>query len=209
MERVITREPTTAMRNLFTIGHSTHAIDDFIALLQRHAIDAVADVRSVPHSAYNPQFNRGALTQSLSDNAIHYVFMGRELGARSDNPACYVDGRVQFKLLAAEPQFIRGIERLRRGMATHRIAIMCAEKDPTTCHRMILVCRTMRAFASIEHILEDGALETQSDAERRLRDHLGITADMLRDERQSIEDAYDAQAARMGYKKPAGGDGEN
>lgn len=190
---------------LFTIGHSTHAIDDFVALLKRHGIGAVADVRSAPHSAYNPQFNRDALKKSLQQNAIHYVFMGRELGARSDNPACYVGGRVQFKLLAAEPQFARGIERLRRGMEKYRVAIMCAEKDPLACHRMILVCRAMRKLASIEHILDDGEIEPHADAERRLRDQLGITADLLRDEAQSIEDAYDAQGKKMGYaKKDAG-----
>ncbi|MDD9856095.1 MAG: DUF488 domain-containing protein [Gammaproteobacteria bacterium] len=191
---------------LFTVGHSTHSTAHFIALLQRHGVDAVVDVRSVPHSAYNPQFNRDALQKSLRDNAIQYVFLGRELGARSDNPACYVDGKVQFKLLAAQPLFARGIERLRRGMAQYRVAIMCAEKDPLTCHRMILVCRRMRALASIQHILDDGALESHAHAERRLRDKLGIHADLLRDEKQSIEDAYDAQGERMGYAKKTPGD---
>jgi len=128
------------------------------------------------------------------------------LGARSDNPACYVDGKVQFKLLAAQPLFARGIERLRRGMAQYRVAIMCAEKDPLTCHRMILVCRRMRALASIQHILDDGALESQAHAEHRLREKLGIHADLLRDEKQSIEDAYDAQGRRMGYAKKNPGD---
>lgn len=191
---------------LFTVGHSTHSTAHFIALLQRHGVDAVVDVRSVPHSAYNPQFNRDALQKSLRDNAIQYVFLGRELGARSDNPACYVDGKVQFKLLAAQPLFARGIERLRRGMAQYRVAIMCAEKDPLTCHRMILVCRRMRALTSIQHILDDGALESHAHAERRLREQLGIHADLLRDEKQSIEDAYDAQGERMGYAKKTPGD---
>ena len=191
---------------LFTVGHSTHSTAHFIALLQRHGVDAVVDVRSVPHSAYNPQFNRDALQKSLRDNAIQYVFLGRELGARSDNPACYVDGKVQFKLLAAQPLFARGIERLRRGMAQYRVAIMCAEKDPLTCHRMILVCRRMRALASIQHILDDGAIESHAHAEHRLREKLGIHADLLRDEKQSIEDAYDAQGRRMGYTKKTPGD---
>ncbi|MDD9823098.1 MAG: DUF488 domain-containing protein [Gammaproteobacteria bacterium] len=191
---------------LFTVGHSPHSTAHFIALLQRHGVDAVVDVRSVPHSAYNPQFNRDALQKSLRDNAIQYVFLGRELGARSDNPACYVDGKVQFKLLAAQPLFARGIERLRRGMAQYRVAIMCAEKDPLTCHRMILVCRRMRALTSIQHILDDGALESHAHAERRLREKLGIHADLLRDEKQSIEDAYDAQGRRMGYAKKTPGD---
>lgn len=196
---------------LFTIGHSTHAVEDFIALLKLHGVEAVVDVRSVPHSAYNPQFNREALKESLRENAIHYVFLGKELGARSENPACYVNGKVQFKRLAAEPLFARGVQRLRRGMEKYRVALMCAEKDPVTCHRMILVCRNMRPFAArIKHILADGALETNAQAERRLQRQLGIYSDLLRDEQQSIEDAYDAQGRAMAYtpKAPADAGGK-
>jgi len=197
-----------ATDTLFTVGHSTHSAADFVALLQRHAIEAVVDVRSMPRSAYNPQFNRAALQELLRANRIHYVFLGRELGARSDDPACYVDGQVQFKLLAASELFAHGIARLRTGMAQYRVAIICAEKDPLTCHRMILVCRRMREVATIQHILDNGALESHADAERRLRDQLGLSADLLRDEAQSIEDAYDAQSRKMAYKKSAAAGGE-
>jgi len=191
---------------LFTIGHSTHPIEHFVELLKRHGVDALCDVRSQPHSAYNPQFNRAALQKSLRENAVNYVFLGRELGARSDNPDCYVDGKVVYQLLAGQMLFAHGIQRLRRTMEKHTVALMCAEKDPVTCHRMILVCRNMRPFtARIKHILADGALETNAQAERRLQRKLGIYSDLLRDEQQSIEDAYDAQGRAMAYapKTPA------
>lgn len=196
---------------LFTIGHSTHPVGHFVELLKRHGVDAVCDVRSQPHSAYNPQFNRDALQKSLREHAIHYVFLGKELGARSENPECYVDGKVAYQLLAGDPLFARGMRRLRRGMEQYRVALMCAEKDPVTCHRMILVCRNMRPFAAhIAHILADGTLETNAQAERRLQRKLGIYSDLLRDERQSIEDAYDAQGRAMGYapKAPADAGGK-
>ncbi|MDD9857340.1 MAG: DUF488 domain-containing protein [Gammaproteobacteria bacterium] len=196
---------------LFTIGHSTHPIGHFVELLKQHGVDAVCDVRSHPHSAYNPQFNRDALQKSLREHAIHYVFLGKELGARSENPDCYVDGKVEYQLLAGAPLFARGMERLRRGMEKYAVALMCAEKDPVTCHRMILVCRNMRPFtARIKHILADGALETNAQAERRLQHKLGIYSDLLRNEQQSIEDAYDAQGRAMAYapKAPADAGGK-
>ena len=171
-------------------------------LLQQHAVDVVCDVRSQPYSEYNPQFNRDALKAALRENAITYIFMGRELGVRSENPSCYIDGKVQYGYLANEPLFRRGIERLCRGMEEYTVALMCAEKDPITCHRMILVCRKMRPLATqIKHILADGTIETNAQAERRLRNSLGIHPDLLRGESQSIEDAYDKQGQKIAYVK--------
>ena len=71
---------------LFTIGHSNHPIAHFLALLQQHAIAALADVRSVPYSRRHPQFSRAPLAQSLAAAGIDYLFLGDELGARLDAP---------------------------------------------------------------------------------------------------------------------------
>ena len=90
----------TRGRAIYTIGHSTHSMDAFISLLEKHHIDAVADVRSVPYSRWQPQFNRESLQSALGDHAIAYVFLGKELGARSDDRRCYEDGRVSYRLLA-------------------------------------------------------------------------------------------------------------
>jgi uncharacterized protein (DUF488 family) len=74
---------------IFTIGHSNHLIEAFIALLHRHGITAVGDVRSHPYSRYVPQYSREPLQAALTQAGIEYVFLGKELGARSENPACY------------------------------------------------------------------------------------------------------------------------
>ncbi len=87
-------------RELYTIGHSNHEIAHFIALLRKHGVTAVADVRSHPYSRYVPQYSRERLKGALADSDIAYVFLGRELGARSDNPACYRRGKVQYDCLA-------------------------------------------------------------------------------------------------------------
>jgi uncharacterized protein (DUF488 family) len=72
---------------VYTIGHSNHPEEHFLGLLRQHAIQAVADVRSSPYSRYTPHFDRESLQKSLARAGIRYVFLGQELGARSDDPA--------------------------------------------------------------------------------------------------------------------------
>jgi uncharacterized protein (DUF488 family) len=154
---------------LYTIGHSNHAIEKFVELLQWHGVTAVADVRSAPYSKYAPQFNSEPLAAYLKRQGIDYVFLGKELGARPQNPSCYVAGRVDFVKLAATPLFKAGVERLRQILQTSTLALMCTEKDPAMCHRTILVCRNLRGRGwAIRHILADGTLEEHEDIERRL-----------------------------------------
>jgi len=74
------------MLELYTIGHSTHSIEDFINLLKMHSITALCDVRSQPYSQYNPQYNRENLQKDVKQAGIAYVFLGNELGPRSDDP---------------------------------------------------------------------------------------------------------------------------
>jgi uncharacterized protein (DUF488 family) len=191
------------MNTLYTIGHSTHPTEQLLHLLSVHHITAVADVRSSPFSRHNPQFNRENLQKALRDAGIEYVFLGKELGARSEDPTCYADGKLQFDRLAQTEAFQSGLIRLRRGMESYRVALLCAEKDPITCHRMILVCRNIRQDASkIEHILEDGSLEENGQAELRLMQSLGIGENNLfaRPE-ELIERAYDMQGRRIAYEE--------
>ena len=101
---------------LLTIGHSTHSIERFIELLRRHGVDAVADVRSTPASRFALQFNREALRDSLEAASIRYVFLGRELGARSSDPRCYVNGKVQYGRLARTPEFYTDDELLAQAL---------------------------------------------------------------------------------------------
>jgi hypothetical protein len=90
---------------------------------------------------------------------------------------------------------------LRKGMATYRIALMCAEKDPLTCHRMILICRNLRGDdIVIQHILEDGAIEDNRDTEKRLMKLLKIDpADLFSTEADQIQRAYDRQGEKVAY----------
>ncbi|MGH8533157.1 MAG: DUF488 family protein, partial [Gammaproteobacteria bacterium] len=115
---------------LYSIGHSNHEITAFVELLRQHGITAIGDVRSHPYSRYVPQYSREPLKTALVNGGIAYVFLGKELGARSNNPACYRQGKVQYDLLAQEAFFAEGVKRVIQGMERYVIALMCAEKDP-------------------------------------------------------------------------------
>ena len=192
----------TEQLSVFTIGHSNHPIEKFIELLRLYRIDALADVRSAPASRFNPQFNKKPLAASLKQAGIAYVFLGRELGARPEDPATYENGRVQYRKLAATPLFRSGIERVEQGARKLRISLMCAEKDPLDCHRTLLVSRALeRDHVAVTHILADGALESQHDAMRRLLklEPAGL-GDMFDAEETLIELAVQRRERRVAYQ---------
>ena len=191
---------------IYTVGHSNHPIERFVALLAPHGITAVADVRSTPYSRFNPQFRREKLQAALAESGIHYVFLGEELGARSQDDACYdADGRVSYARLAKTDRFRKGIERLKAGMAQYRISLMCAEREPLECHRTILVSRELvREGVPVTHILGDSSLETHGEAMQRLAASLKLTgADLFSEQAAMIEEACDLQAARIAYVRPS------
>jgi uncharacterized protein (DUF488 family) len=200
------------MDELYTIGHSTHSKEQFVELLSMHAITAVCDVRSQPYSKFNPQFNREALQLELKRHGIAYVYLGKELGPRSDDPNCYEDGRVRYDLLSETDLFQEGLRRVREGMKSYRIALMCAEKDPIMCHRTILVCRHIDADKiKIMHILEDGSIEENTESIRRLMQALKMAEqDLFTPPGQMIARAYDIQGGKIAYVQNDDGDsGEN
>src|SRR6266436_5107139 len=186
---------------IYTIGHSTHSLERFVALLKQHGITALCDVRSQPYSRMHPQFNRENLKQSLREHGIAYVFLGQELGARSEDPSCYVHGKVQYDRLARSTLFQKGLDRIRNGMRDFYLALMCAEKDPLTCHRAILVARHLEGLGiHVEHILEDGSLESHGTALGRLLRQLHLSEQHLFHSREDvIEEAYRVQGERIAY----------
>jgi len=196
----MTRESSST---LYTIGHSDHSAEKFGELLRRHEITAIADVRSSPYSQRVPHFNRELLARELERLGIRYVFLGLELGARRSEAACYEDGRARYSLIAEAPLFQEGLNRVRGGIEKHRIALMCAEKDPLTCHRSILICRNLKPdLPRIEHILDDGTLEPHEELESRLLDHSGLAEpDLFMTDEERLERAYDWQAERIEYRE--------
>lgn len=186
---------------VYTIGHSTHSMEELINLLAAHHVTAVADVRSHPYSHFNPQFNRENLHPSLKTGGISYVFLGRELGARPEDRTCYVDGTVQYDLLARTGLFQEGLRRVAEGVRRHRIALLCAEKDPLTCHRAILVCRHLVTRGiEVQHILEDGRLQSHDEALARLLKELSLPeGDLFLTRDDFIVEAYNRRGRQIAY----------
>lgn len=199
------------MNTIYTIGHSTLPIEDFVRLLQLHDITAICDVRSQPYSRVNSQFNRTNLERFVKKENIAYVFLGKELGARSEETNCYENGKVQYHILGDSELFREGIERLRRGIETYRIALMCAEKDPIECHRTILIGRKLVELnIGVKHILPQGKIESQTEALERLRLRLKLPeSDLLRTHEEILMDAYRIQADRIAYTPPDATDTAN
>jgi uncharacterized protein (DUF488 family) len=193
---------------IYSVGHSTHSIERFIDLLKLHSVTAVADVRSSPYSRVNLQFNRETLADTLRSHGVAYVFLGRELGARSSDPSCCVGGKVRYELLAQTQLFEHGIMRLMDGALRHRVALMCAEKDPIECHRAILVSRILgETSVQVRHILADGRIETQEELGDRLLRKLNVeTDDLFSSKEQLVQNAFRTQGIAIAYEVPPGSD---
>jgi uncharacterized protein (DUF488 family) len=196
---------TTSQSPVYTVGHSTHSQDHLISLLKRHGITALCDVRSRPYSRMNPQFNMPELTRALKKQSIRYVFLGKELGARSDDLSCYERGRVRYDLLARTPLFQSGLDRISAGMESFKLALMCAEKDHLYCHRTILVARHLeKREIRVEHILANGGLETNEEALLRLAQLLNVREEekhMFRSREQLFDELYEIQEKRIAFEK--------
>ena len=191
---------------ILTIGHSDHSSAEFLSLLQTNSVEILVDVRSAPFSRAVPQFNRPVLARALASADIKYLYLGDELGGRSKEQSHYgSDGRVRYDLMAQSDQFRSGLRRVLAASSDHRLALMCAEKEPLDCHRTLLVARELeRMGAAVEHIHADGGAEPNEMAMVRLLTLHGMQDQSLFDARDDLLDrACQLQAKRVAYVDPA------
>lgn len=151
--------PTQAPKlTILTIGHSTHSLDEFVAILKAHGAERVVDVRSIPRSRAVPQFNRETFASKLRARGIRYVHL-KSLGGRRHAKKDSVNSgwrNASFRGYAdymATPEFHQGLERLLQLARTHRSAIMCAEAVPWRCHRSLIADALLVRDVNIEHIM--------------------------------------------------------
>ncbi len=131
------------MPAIYTVGHSTRTIDEFIELLKHYGIQQLVDIRTVPRSRKNPQFNRDELERVIPEAGINYEHV-KDLGGlrkplkESPNAGWRNDSFRGFADYMQTPDFERGLEHLIEIAASRVTAIMCAEAVPWRCHRSLV-----------------------------------------------------------------------
>lgn len=143
---------------LWTVGHSTRSIEEFIALLEAHGIRQLVDVRTVPRSRHNPQFNQDALPASLSGAEIHYLHMPPLGGLRHARKDSINTGwrNISFRGYAdymQTPEFAAALAELIRLAHELPTSIMCAEAVPWRCHRSLIADAAMVRGMKVEEII--------------------------------------------------------
>lgn len=146
------------MAEVYTIGHSTRSIEDFLSLLQAHGMELLVDVRTVPRSRRNPQFNRETLPETLAAQGIgyrHEPALGGLRKARADSPnlAWRNDSFRGYADYMQTAPFAQGVDRLIGTAAEQRTVIMCAESLPWQCHRSLVADALLARGVSARHIL--------------------------------------------------------
>ena len=149
---------------VWTLGHSTRPIDTFIGLLHIHQIRLLVDVRTIPRSRYNPQFNAEALAQSLCDAGLQYHHAPELGGLRKPKKDSINDGwrNDSFRGYADYMQtdeFLNGLEALMTDCLLQPTTIMCAEAVPWRCHRSLIADALLSRGWDVRHIMT----ETKAD----------------------------------------------
>lgn len=151
---------TTMESTIYSIGHGTKSIDEFLKELRSFDIKYLIDVRSSPFSKWASQYNQNELKLQLGQSRITYVYMGDVIGGRPISDDCYdEEGFFDYKKMAQLPAFQEGLKRLvEANRQSIHIAVMCSESDPSQCHRSKLIGRELYAQYDIDmkHIINEG-----------------------------------------------------
>lgn len=144
---------------IYTIGHSTRAIEDFVALLEGARIERLVDVRRFPGSRRHPQFNRDALARTLADLDIEYLHRpslgGRRRAARDAPPSAWRnEGFRGYADYMRTPEFHAALDELIALGQQRRTVIMCSEAVPWRCHRTLISDALYARGVTVEHILD-------------------------------------------------------
>jgi len=152
--------------SIYTIGHSNHPPETFVRLLTQAEIEVLVDIRSNPSSQWASYANPRDLERILRAVGIQYIYLGDMLGGHPDDPECYKPqtGKADYKAMQNKESFKQGINKLLELMKIYRICVMCAEENPSSCHRNLLVSESLRREdVKILHIRGTGQIQTDED----------------------------------------------
>jgi uncharacterized protein (DUF488 family) len=155
------------MHRVLTIGHSNRSIEEFIALLEAHGVTRLVDVRTVPRSRHNPQFNADALPRSLAAHGITHTSMRTLGGLRkplpdSPNQAWRNESFRGYADYMQSPEFASALEELMGLAIQDHIAIMCAEAVPWRCHRNLIADALVARGVEVAHIMSAAPANTHA-----------------------------------------------
>jgi hypothetical protein len=194
---------TSAAFDLFSIGHSNHPLERFLALLEGAQVETIVDVRSKPFSRRFPWFSQTPLAERLREAGIAYLWRGEALGGRPADPALMRDGVADYDTMAQTPAFETALaELITDARKNTRSCLMCAEREPLDCHRCLLIARALAARGlSVGHILADGTIEPHARTEDRLLALTKTDADLFAADRAArLADAYRRRAGKAAYR---------
>ena len=154
---------------IYTIGHSTQEIKEFIKLLKENKIEVVIDVRSTPYSKYAPNFNKKEFNKTLLESNIIYKYLGNKVGGKHKHKKYYyADGTINYDLLAKTPKFKEGMNDIIKITKKYNAILMCSEENPYYCHRHHLISPKLQEHGfKVIHIRKNGNQE-QIDYQQKL-----------------------------------------
>lgn len=195
---------------IYTIGYTAFKIEDFILVLKKYNIDCIIDVRSSPFSRFYSDYNKLELMSRLKNEKILYYNFTNEFGARQTNRIYYhSEGYLDFNKFLNSDNFKSGVNKIKNGIKKGFVlCLMCAETDPITCHRSIMIGRGLKNNdIKVNHILKSGEFETQESIEMRLlniyyenRNQLSLFSEVKSDI-EYIKEAYDKKNKEIGFRE--------
>ncbi len=191
----------------YTVGHSNHDISVFIELLNKHEIEKIIDVRSVPYSKYVPEYNRDELNRYLEREDIDYEFKGDTLGARHTDEKFLTNSKVDFSKVRKDEYYKESIKKLVEEIkGGSKISLMCSEKNPFNCHRFVLVSYSLKKMGvNVKHILGDGGILSNEKLEEKLLSTYGLDFKQTtlfgekKSKKEALETAYKKRNFDISY----------
>lgn len=197
---------------IYTLGHSNYPFNKFIEILKKYNINCVVDIRAIPYSKYNTQYNKEFFQTNLKKLGYTYIYMADEFGAKRKIRVSYNnEGYADFAKVILEDDFNKGIERLKIGCDKgYKIVLLGAMQEPIRCPRAILVGKELvKEGFDVKHIMHEGNLNTQKDLEELLLEKYfhqrnQLTIDTLfgnyMNNENMIEESYKLANKEIGYR---------
>ncbi|MEW9078574.1 DUF488 family protein [Terrisporobacter glycolicus] len=197
---------------IYTLGHSNYPFNKFIEILKKYNINCVVDIRAIPYSKYNTQYNKEFFQTNLKRLGYTYIYMADEFGAKRKIRVSYNnEGYADFAKVILEDDFNKGIERLKIGCDKgYKIVLLGAMQEPIRCPRAILVGKELvKEGFDVKHIMHEGNLNTQKDLEELLLEKYfhqrnQLTIDTLfgnyMNNENMIEESYKLANKEIGYR---------